>query len=93
MVYGTLKRKKSFNKSYSFVLFWTTLAILILNLVFFSSTAGYYWVETMDHYAAGFNLMLFMFMQIIVWVYMLPISKLVEKVKAHGEIMPEFYVL
>lgn len=93
MIYGFLKRKIRIKKSPTFVTFWLCLFILVINLVFFASSAGYYWLETVDHYATGVNLVVFLFIQLIVWVYMLPISDLAEKVYKHGERFPTLYMI
>lgn len=45
----------------------------------------------MDHYATGINLVIYLFMQIIIFVYMLPLSALEEKVNRFGEKFPKMY--
>lgn len=65
--------------------------MLAINLVFFASSAGYYWLETVDHYATGVNLVVFLFLQLIVMVYFLPLSELERKVNKFGEKFPKLY--
>ena len=60
--------------------------------MFFSSSAGYYWLEVVDHYATGVNLVVFLFFQLVVLVYFLPIESLVEKVNHFGEKFPNMYL-
>ena len=65
--------------------------MLTLNLAFFASSAGYVWLETVDHYASGFNLIIFFLVQMVVLVYMLPLSDLETKINDYGERFPKLY--
>lgn len=69
------------------------LVIFVINIALFSSSAGYYWLETVDHYATSINLVVFLFFQLIVMVYMLPISDLAKKVGQFGEEFPQMYLI
>ena len=91
MVYGMLNRSKSFKRSQTFVTAILYAIALIINLVFFASGAGYYWLEAVDHYATGINLVVFLFVQLIALVYLLPVSDLEKKVNAYGEHFPKLY--
>jgi hypothetical protein len=66
--------------------------VFVINIVLYSSSAGYYWLETVDHYALSINLVVFLFIQLIVMVYMLPISQLVDKIQKFGEDFPKMYL-
>ena len=91
LVYGSLKRNGNFKRSQTFVTAILCGVVLFFNLVLFASSAGYYWLETVDHYATGINLVAFLFVQLIVLVYMLPISDLEKKVNSYGEKFPKWY--
>ena len=91
LIFGTLKRHGKFKRSQTFVTAILCAIALIINLVFFASSAGYYWLEAVDHYATGINLVVFLFVQLIVLVYLLPVSDLEMKVNAYGEHFPKLY--
>lgn len=93
MIHGTCSRRKGFKKSTTYVTFIVCLVIFIIDIALFASSAGYYWLETVDHYATSVNLVVFLFFQLIVMVYMLPISELVKKVYKFGEEFPRLYLL
>lgn len=65
--------------------------IFLINITLFASSAGYYWVETVDHYATSINLVVFMFFQLIVTVYLLPLADLEKRVNHFGEQFPSIY--
>ena len=72
-------------RSQTFVTAINCRVVLIFNLILFANSAGYYWLETVDHYAADINLIAFSFVQLIVLIYMLLISDFEEKVNSYGE--------
>jgi hypothetical protein len=65
--------------------------MLGINLYYFASDAGYYWVEMFDHFSTGINLPVFLVFQLLVWAYALPIDDMAEKVADHGEHFPRLY--
>lgn len=67
--------------------------MFVVDIALFSSSAGYYWVEYVDQYATGINLVLFLFFQLAVLVYALPLSNLVKRVSRFGEDFPQVYYL
>ncbi len=93
LIHGTCKRRKTYKGKKVFITFFIWAIILALNLTFFASSAGYYWIQYMDHYATSVNLVIFLFVQFLVLVYMLPLSDLVERVQDFGESFPKIYVL
>lgn len=44
-----------------------------------------------DHYASGINLIVFLFIQLIVFVYLLPLSDLEKRINQYGETFPNVY--
>ena len=90
-IHGTLRRFKSFKRSQTFVTLIVWVITLIFNLIFFASGAGYYWIEMVDYYSAGINLVAYLFLQLIAFVYLLPLSDLEKKVNEYGEKFPKFY--
>ena len=91
LIQGFLKRKYNLQLSQTFIIAILWIITLFMNLVFFASSAGYCWLETFDHYASGINLIIFLFIQIIVFVYILPLSDMEEKINKYGEKFPKLY--
>ncbi|CAI2386898.1 unnamed protein product [Moneuplotes crassus] len=90
--HGICSRRKNYKWKKIVMTFIVCLIILILNLVFFSSSTGYYWVEYVDHYSANINMVAFSFIQGVLFAYFLPIEDLVDKVKKFGETTPKLYI-
>ena len=59
LIHGTCKRRKSFKMKKLTITSIVSLVIFILNIGLFASSAGYYWVKTVDHYATSINLVVF----------------------------------
>ena len=91
LIYGTCKYRKGFKTNPTTVTAILCSFIFILNILFFSSTAGYYWLEVVDHNATAVNLPIFLFFQIIFFAYLLPLDALVDKVKEAKEEFPKLY--
>ena len=92
LLHGTLNRIKNVNIKNSTLTLIVSLTIFVIDIALFASSAGYYWVEYVDQYATGINLVVFLFFQLYALVYMLPISNLVEKVGKFGEKFPKMYL-
>ena len=90
-IHGFLKRKYNIKQSQTFIIIILCLFTLLINLVLFASSAGYWWLEIVDHYASGVNLIIFLFIQIIVFVYILPLSDMEKKINNYGEKFPKLY--
>ncbi|CAI2364277.1 unnamed protein product [Moneuplotes crassus] len=90
--HGTCNRRKNYKGKKIVMTFTFCLIILLLNLTFFASSAGYYWLKYVDHYSTSINLVIFSFIQIVLFVYLLPIEDLVERVKKFGETTPKLYI-
>ncbi|CAI2364268.1 unnamed protein product [Moneuplotes crassus] len=90
--HGTCSRRKTFKGRKVVMTFIFCLIILLINLAFFASSAGYYWLKYVDHYATSINLVVFSFVQIVLFVYFLPIEDLIEKIKKFGEATPKLYI-
>ncbi|CAI2364254.1 unnamed protein product [Moneuplotes crassus] len=91
-LHGICTRRKKYKGRKVMMTFKVCLIILIFNLVFFSSSAGYYWLEYVDHYSTSVNMVVFSFIQVILFVYFLPIKDLIEKIKKFGETTPKLYI-
>jgi len=81
LIKGTWDRKNRTKTKITTIVWIVSIAIFIVDIIFFASSAGYYWVETVDHYATGINLVIFLFLQLSSVVYLLPISHLLKKLK------------
>ena len=92
LVYGTWNRRASFGRSKRFVTFSIWALILWINLLLFASSTGYYWLEIVDHYATSVNLVVSLFFQLVVIIYLLPITELAQKVSYFGETFPKVYL-
>lgn len=74
---------------------WITLSIMTiilgLNVGLFATDAGYYWLDIFDHYTVGINLTIFFLIQIIIFVYYLPLEDLETNLEDYGDSIPEIY--
>ncbi|CAI2363782.1 unnamed protein product [Moneuplotes crassus] len=91
LIIGTLNRTKSIRINPKIITICVALVMFIVDIGLFSSSAGYYWVEYVDQYATGINLVLFLFFQLATLVYILPLSKLAKRVSRFGEKFPKMY--
>ncbi|CAI2364123.1 unnamed protein product [Moneuplotes crassus] len=91
--HGVCNRRKKFKGKKIVMTLIFCLIILILNLAFFASSAGYYWLKYVDRYSATINLVVFSFVQIVLFVYFLPLEDLLKRIKKFGETTPKLYVI
>jgi SNF family Na+-dependent transporter len=92
IIYGFLNRAEWFTYSKIWVTISVSIIILIIDLIFFASDAGYYWLELFDHYTIGLNLLIFLYIQMLVIRHYLPLENLVLRVSKFGETFPPFYL-
>ena len=69
------------------------LLILVISLSLFASGAGYYWLELLDLYAVNLTPIIFLFIQLILFVHILPLEDIEGKVLMNDEEFPRFYRL
>lgn len=69
-----------------------SIVVLAIDIIFFASDAGYYWLTLFDHYTIGLNLMIFLLVQTYVFTKYLPLEKLVIRVNNFGEKFPDIYI-
>ena len=91
LIYGTCKYRRGFNYHPTTVTAVLCFIIFLIDITLFASSAGYYWVEIVDHNSTAVNLPIFLFFQIIFYAYLLPLENLAVKVEAHGEKFPRIY--
>jgi len=91
LAHGTLSQRFNLKYSPKQFTFFICCVILLINCVIFASSSGYFWLEMVDHYASGVNLIIFLFLQLIVFVYLLPLEDLKDRVNLYGEKFPDLY--
>lgn len=71
--------------------FTLIVAVLIVNLAFFASDAGFYWLSLFDHYSITLNVIVFLYIQLFVFTHYLTLESVERRLIANKESMPYFY--
>lgn len=65
--------------------------VFVIDIGLFGSNAGYYWVDFIDHYVVGVNLVICILFQVLILGHYLPLENMSDRVEAHNETMPSYY--
>jgi SNF family Na+-dependent transporter len=93
IIYGFLQRNEWFNFKKVYVTLAVIIVVLFINLVFFASDAGYYWLGLFDHYSITLNVIVFLYIELYVFTHYLPLENLKMRLRENNEKFPYFYDL
>lgn len=79
------------NVSKTLLTFIVCTIILLIDIALLASNAGYHWVDFLDHYVVGINLVISLTLQLIIFGHYLPLEDMEQRVELMGENFPRVY--
>lgn len=67
------------------------VTILVIDIGILATSAGYYWVDLLDHYVVGLNLIVVLLLQTLILGHVLSFENIEARLAIHGEDCPHMY--